>query len=124
MAGVGEEYRRRIAMYLFLVGLGLILGGVVLVVLHRRDILLHGSPPALAQAASSAQVIRGVLFLSLVLVGIFAVSSLAYLRWSRRFRRLLFHKPAPPTPADDVWRMHRLPDEQEPEGPPERNLET
>jgi hypothetical protein len=45
-----------------------------------------------------------------VLVLIFMVSSLAFLRWSRRFRRMLLRKPHPPTVSDDVWAMHKLPE--------------
>ncbi len=68
------------------------------------------------QAISGAQ-LRYVLFLVVILVLVLAVSLLALLRWSRHFRRLILHKPPPPTPAEDVWAMHRL--EEEPEGPTE-----
>mgnify|MGYP001229591182 CR=1 FL=1 len=48
--------------------------------------------------------------LVVVLIIIFIVSSLAFLRWSRSFRRWVFHKPRPPTPSEDVWAMHKLPE--------------
>ena len=66
-------------------------------------------------AAAEARVLRYVLFLVIILVGIFFVSAFAFLRWSRHFRRTLLRRPSPPTPSSDVWAMHRLPDD-EPDG--------
>lgn len=61
--------------------------------------------------AAEARVLRYVLFLVIVLVGIFFVSAFAFLRWSQHFRRTLLRRPPRPTPSTDVWSMHRLPDE-------------
>jgi hypothetical protein len=60
---------------------------------------------------AQANLIKRVLYTLMVLVSIFAVSVLAFKLWSRRFRKILLHKPAPPTPDADVWAMHRLPDD-------------
>lgn len=55
--------------------------------------------------------LQAVLFWLLVLIGIFAICTVAFLRWSRSFRKFVLARPRPPTPADDVWSMHRLPEE-------------
>lgn len=114
MTDVTDERRRRIAKALFLVGLGLILAGAAVLVQHHASVsavrpVVSGSGGAHAEL--KARAMREVLFWLLVFVGIFAVSTFAFLRWSRRFRRWVFYTPHPPTPADDVWAMHRLPDE-------------
>jgi hypothetical protein len=53
-----------------------------------------------------------LLLLLLLLFLVFTVATLALVRWSRRFRAVITRRPHPPTPSDDVWRMHRLPEEQ------------
>lgn len=63
--------------------------------------------------------LKQVLFLLTVLVLVFAVSVLAFVRWSRRYRRYLLHKSHEPTPSSDVWAMHRVPEPDEPEAPHE-----
>jgi len=115
MAGVAEENRRRIAAALCLLGVGLILTGAVLILQHRVNIGAGQGPlPRVSDARDNvliAQAIQRVLFWVLVLVGVFGVSTFAFLRWSRRFRNWLLSRPHPPTPAEDLWAMHRLPDE-------------
>lgn len=114
MAGVEEENRQRIALFLVLVGIGLILAGVALTFRHYHDIAKHQMPvpePSVDQKLADARAIQQILLLLLVLVGIFSVASFAFLRWSRRFRRWMFYKPQPATPDGDVWAMHRLPPE-------------
>ena len=124
MAGVGEENRRRLALTLVLLGLGLIFTGLALALVHQHAIEAANEPAIRLAPAPAAQKIKYILFLLVLLVGIFSVSTLAFLRWSRRFRRWLFRQPVPPTPATDVWAMHRPPPEtespepeQEPGGP-------
>jgi len=123
MGGVAEESRRRIAGLLCLVGVGLILTGLVLAFRHRGS-LVNPDDPLRAVAADTnmefAQDMKEAMFWLLVLMGVFGLSSLAFLRWSRRFRGWVLHRPHPPTPADDVWVMHRLPEESPPQsGPPD-----
>ena len=146
MAGVEEQFRRRVAYLLAGIGLFFLLTGIALVVDNHFDIksreapvLPHvtqahttqpaSQPAALARAKAQASAIQRFLFWLLVLVGIFALGSLALLRWSRSYRKWILHEPATPTPAEDVWAMHRLPGEaassEEPapphdEPPPER----
>jgi len=123
MAGVEESSRPRIAILLALVGAGLILAGLALVIdqIHQA---LASQQPRLAAAADrpvvQARAIRNILFLTIVLVGVFSVATLAFLRWSRHFRRRLFHKPPPATPDGDVWAMHRLPEQAN--APPDDEL--
>jgi hypothetical protein len=50
--------------------------------------------------------------------GIFIVATLAMIRFRRRLLAYLTARPAPPTPSDDVWKMHHVPEElldEEPE---------
>ena len=114
MAGVAEENRRRIASVLCLLGAGLMLAGVALVIRHR-EVVSAGrtvlSPAATDPDMMLVYVIKQVLFWVFVLVGVFGLSTFAFLRWSRRYRKWLFHRPHAPTPADDLWSMHHLPDE-------------
>lgn len=119
MAGVEEQSRRRIGLMLLLAGGALALGGAA-VIFYQQHLVqtsapLH-PPSVVTDRIPTAQIIQKVLFLLLTLVLAFCVASLAFLRFSRRFRQWLFHKPAPPTPADDVWSMHRLPPELDPGG--------
>jgi hypothetical protein len=44
------------------------------------------------------------------LVVVFLVASLAMARFRRRLVRLITAKRAPPTPAEDVWKMHKVPE--------------
>jgi len=120
MAGVQEENRLRIALLLLGLGGGLVLFGVLLGAEHYRS--SHAPeqvPPAHAASAPAVHLtrqaevglIKQILFILVVLVSILAVSLYAFRLWSRRFRQMLLHKPAPPTPDGDVWAMHRLPED-------------
>ena len=120
MAGVEEENRQRIALVLVLVGVGLILAGVALMIRHYHEIDMHQAPIPQTSVDKKIRAIQHMLFLLIVLLGIFSVASIAFLRWSRRFRRWMFYKPRPATPDGDVWAMHRPPDEfrEDPNTPP------
>ena len=120
MAGVREENRLRIALLLLGLGTILILFGVLLGVQHFRGLReLEEARPVYTRATPTVHLNRGaqvglikqVLFVLMILVSILAVSLLAFRLWSRRFRKILLHKPAPPTPDADVWAMHRLPED-------------
>jgi hypothetical protein len=117
MAGVQEENRRKTAFILAAVGIGLIVFGFVLTLNHQSE--LESSQAAAQHLAANvkagtlARVLKHVLFFLVILVGIFSISVFAFLRWSRNFRRSLMRRPHPPTPADDVWAMHKLPPELE-----------
>ncbi|HSW45998.1 MAG TPA: hypothetical protein VLM89_10550 [Phycisphaerae bacterium] len=114
MAGVDESHRGRIAILLALTGAGLVVIGLFLTIQHFQQtetLLRRPSTQPIGRRVADARVIQTVLFLLLMLVGVFTVASLAFLRWSRSFRRWLLHKPAKATPSSDVWAMHTLPEE-------------
>ena len=124
MAGVQAQKRRRIALLLMGLGLFFILLGVGLGAHHCETLAesregFSGSTVSTTQLSrdQQANVLRQVLFLVVVLVGILGVSLYAFKVWSRRFRQMLLRKPAPPTPNEDVWAMHRLPDDAENQDP-------
>ncbi|MHC4674242.1 MAG: hypothetical protein ACYTF1_19425 [Planctomycetota bacterium] len=121
MAGVLEQNRRRIAAALILCGGGLIVCGAILILYHQYNIFTipghYYEESAKARNLPLAKAIRDVLFGLLIIVGIFSIGSLAMIRWSRRFRKRLLRKPSPPTPADDVWSMHRLPNDKKNDEP-------
>lgn len=55
---------------------------------------------------------RGVLYLFLLVLAL-AVGLFALLRLSRRYRERLLRKPGAPTPAPDIWSMHKVPQDTE-----------
>jgi len=128
-----DPHARRAAAVLLLVGTGLVLIGLALLLqqeyveLALDEASLHAQAPAggpeaapgplLPEARRQGRLLRQVLFLTLILVLVFAVSTLAFLRWSRKYRRSLLRKPRGPTPSSDVWAMHRLAPEGD-AGPP------
>jgi O-antigen/teichoic acid export membrane protein len=120
MLGIGEENRRQIALVLALVGLMLILSGVATAVMYGGHDNIVGPPAPAMPSRTIAQKISNILFLLVLLVGILMVSTYALVRWTRRYRKWLFHKPPRPTPSSDVWAMHRLPPE-EPDVAPDEN---
>lgn len=123
MAGVGEESRGRIAALLLGVGCLLIVLGFYFAIDQQREMAaVRPIPPGSVseEKKEAARAIQLILLWALLLVGVFAVASFAFLRWSRHYRRRLLRKPSPPTPVDDVWGMHRLPDDDAlPEGEPD-----
>ena len=55
---------------------------------------------------------RRTMLLGLLLLVVLAVASVAIIRFSRNYRRYLLQDPRTPTPSDDVWKMHKLPEEE------------
>ena len=54
---------------------------------------------------------RQTFFWGVVLLIVFVISAAVIIRFSIRYRRyLLSGKKARPTPTEDVWKMHKLPD--------------
>lgn len=54
------------------------------------------------------EILRQATFLLVIIVLVFAVSLLAFRRWSRHYRARLLREPREATDAADVWAMHRL----------------
>ena len=69
------------------------------------------SPPDNAEAAALAR----LLFYLLVVVVVFLFGSYAIMRASRRFRGSLSARRSEPTETGDVWAMHKVPQELEPD---------
>lgn len=53
--------------------------------------------------------LRQMLFWTIVVLIIFVFSSLAIRRFSRAYKANLLRSPERPTASEDVWKMHRLP---------------
>lgn len=113
MAGVAEENRGRLAGILCIGGLLFVLLGVFLTLEHHYEIYESAAsgPGPLPDNKATARMLQAVLFWLLVLISVFTICTVAFVRWSRRFRKYLLARPHPPTPSSDVWSMHRLPEQ-------------
>jgi hypothetical protein len=94
------------------IGIGLILVGFALLFWNQASL---DSSPVTTRAANvapeaKARLMQHMLLWLVVLVLVFMVSTTAFLRWSRHFRRSILRKPHCPTPDEDVWAMHKLPE--------------
>jgi len=119
MAGVEEHNKKSVALVLLLAGGALVLAGAGVIIYQQHLVATRGLPPAkpvIDDPVPMAAVIQKVLFSLLILVLVFCVTMLAFVRFSRRFRQWLLRRPAPPTPAEDVWAMHQLPPDLDPAG--------
>jgi len=108
-----ERYRRLAGLVLLVIGLGFLAVSVVIVTRRSHDaphVWPVGSSDSATAVAQARYVLWGLLLLVMVLLG-FIVAALAMVGWSRRFRASLLRRRRPATPYDDIWRMHRLPDE-------------
>ncbi len=110
MAGVSETNRKKIASILIALGTGLILIGFLFVLSRPPEEPHTATTRAVLPPHTRALLMRQILFWLIVFSLIFAVSTFAFLRWSRRFRAWMNRKPSAPTPSDDVWAMHKLPE--------------
>ncbi|MFQ5424347.1 MAG: hypothetical protein ACE5F9_10255 [Phycisphaerae bacterium] len=54
---------------------------------------------------------RSTLLIGATLVVVLVATSIAIIVFSRNFRRYLMRRAPQPTPNDDVWQMHKLPEE-------------
>ena len=107
-------------------GLLLLLAGTLLFLLlaagyitWERGRLVPGRELTPAEKAELRERVRAPMRLLLASGGLavgFAVTMYLFLLWSRRYRARLTRSPRPPTPVEDVWSMHRLPDEPPEEG--------
>ena len=109
-----QDEPRRFATVMVLLAIASILAGLALIAYYQHQIESYRAahlPPTSQEAIQTAKAMKHLLFGLLLLAGVFLVSSYAFVRWSRRFRNQILRKPRPPTPSDDVWAMHRLPDD-------------
>lgn len=108
-----ERYRRLAGLVLLAIGLAFLAVSVVIVTRRSCDaphVWPVGSGDSATAVAQARYVLWGLLLLVVVVLG-FIVAALAMVRWSRRFRANLLRRRRPATPYDDIWSMHRLPDE-------------
>lgn len=106
---------RRVGLILLVTGLVLLAISVV-IVLDRSGQSPESAPLAVRESAPgiarASWLTQAVLLISLVFL-IFVVGTFAMVRFSRRFRAALLGRRATPTPSEDVWQMHRLPENHE-----------
>jgi hypothetical protein len=112
MGGVSESNRQRVAFVLIGLGAALIVLGFSVLILQDHGASSPGltTRPVAVAPAAKARIIKQVLFWTIILILLFLVSTTAFLRWSRHYRRSLLRKPHTPTPNGDVWAMHKLPE--------------
>ena len=108
MPAMGPNTPRRLLWGAVAIGLLLTLFTAVVYIYE-----VPGPPRPLAKGGPQVALLRSVLYLLVLLTLIFCVSLLAFVRWSRHFRRFILRRPREQTVATDVWQMHRLPEEQD-----------
>ena len=59
----------------------------------------------------TASVLPGLLLVGFALILLFVVASIVLVRLARRYREATDHRRPPPSASDDVWAMHRLPND-------------
>ncbi len=115
MAKSREEYRRRIIVFTtVLVGIFLLAGALVLYVEYasqEQPTEKEVQPLTSKDKMELSQLLKKILYLLGLILIIFFFGLWAIVRWSRRFRQFLLREPPEATPVEDVWAMHRLPDE-------------
>ena len=111
----GDSHRRRVAFLLMFGGMALVLGAAALYISYEQKRL---PPPATQLTAEQKAELRARVRTPLrILLGVsgltlgFLVVAYLFLGWSRSYRSRLSRPPAAPTPVEDVWSMHRLPDD-------------
>jgi hypothetical protein len=111
----GDGHRRRVAFLLMFGGMAVVLLATALYISYEQKRL---PPPTTQLTAEQKAEIRArirtpmrILLAASALTLGFLVASYVFLGWSRGYRSQLTKAPAPPTPVEDVWMMHRLPDD-------------
>jgi hypothetical protein len=99
----------------------LVIAVTVLLTLPAFGLASEATTSAPAGLPSQVARWRAVLLGSVLLLLVLIVGALAIIRFSRRYRSYILRRPHEPTPADDVWLLHQLPEESEsePEPPPD-----
>lgn len=70
----------------------------------------------LAETVATQPYLRAALYLFLLILGL-ALCFFALIRLGRRYRERLLHQPDKPTPVQDIWAMHKLPEDDQGEEP-------
>lgn len=65
---------------------------------------------------------RLTLLVGVLLLTILIAAALVLILFSRNFRRIFLRKAPEPTPYVDAWKMHRLPDDENPDVAPDESI--
>lgn len=85
----------------------------MLLMLAQTAGALPTSGPAGLQSDPRVVMWRSALFWGVIIFFVFLVAALAIVRFSERYRRYLAGRTNPPTPSEDVWKMHKLPKDED-----------
>jgi hypothetical protein len=114
-----SDYRRtRLGLIILLVGVLLMIATLGLGLMRDSggEMVADTDEPAVVVASSAerAEVAVVVLVYGTVLLFVFVVATVALVVVSRNYRRHLARRKPSPTPVDDVWSRHRVPEEPPP----------
>ncbi len=113
--GASDGDRRRAAILLLFAGMMLVVLAAFAYVSWERKRL----PPPTTQLTEARKAelrsrIRAPLRVVIAATGLmflFVILGYAFLAWSRAYRARLMRPPSPPTPVEDLWSLHKLPEE-------------
>ena len=85
--------------------------------LSQVSLLFSGATtvPGNPAAAKLASAIALAVLAGMIVLLVFLVASYALIRSARRFRQAAEKNPPAPTPSDDLWLQHKLPEDWEDE---------
>ncbi len=109
---MADARRFRVALLLLAIGTSLVLGSLGLILQVSGD--LHDEKADLADGpliSPRARLLYTWLLVSVVLLLLFFVGAVLMARWTRQYREGIAHRRSSPTASEDVWKMHRLPDD-------------
>lgn len=122
-----SQQRKQMAYALMLLGLVCLVVSAGMVWHAHTDVEEYRVRPPSARGPSAQQLMveqsrlaRYWLLMAGGIVMVFLLASLVIVRFRRRLMAYLNPRPAPPTPVEDVWRMHKAP-EPPPEEEPDEN---
>lgn len=110
----GEGDRWRLGVLLLFVGMTLILVGEAVYISYEQKRMpaptTQLTDAQKAEVRARLQLPMRVLFWASGLGLAFVVCVYVFLSWSRGYRARLTRPPSRPTPVEDVWSMHKVPD--------------
>jgi ABC-type Fe3+ transport system permease subunit len=112
---MADSGRFRVAVLLLVIVSSIVLVSLSLI-LYQSDAVpdRYGADDE-PKLSPKARALYTWLLVSVALLLVFVVTTALLARWSRRVRSDLAHRRREPTASEDVWRMHRLPDDREPD---------
>jgi hypothetical protein len=110
-----ETGRRRLALLLTVGGIALLLFAAATYIAWERSRLPPPDQPLTDEQKQELRTrVTGPTIVLFSVIGVSAVFLLllaAFRAWSRAYREQLLRPPRPSTTVEDVWNMHRLPDD-------------